>query len=291
MTSASSTSYSWASLLTDGEARKPPSSSSLCPLSPPRGLLSASASGSAASSALFACGCSSSSARCSGWAGAEPLPSPSPMVPITSPTLTVSPSPLEMDSRTPSCSASTSKLILSVSSSTSASPERYGLALLLEPSSDRRVGDRLPKLRNMYLSQATYSLFLSTRSGRRRAPASPPRPFFVQVLLDALEGIPHDAGVLLLVELGRALGRARARGLADVADGQLALRERRSRGSTNVQAPMFCGSSWTHSDLPEVRVAVEHPLIWSSGNGYRSSTWRRPYRRPPRAYSLPASSV
>ena len=73
------------------------------------------------------------------------------MVPMTSPTVTVSPSALEMDSRTPSCSASTSKLILSVSSSTSASPDRYGLALLLQPAPDRRVGDGLAELRNVYL--------------------------------------------------------------------------------------------------------------------------------------------
>jgi hypothetical protein len=41
---------------------------------------------------------------------------------------------------------------------------RYGFALLFEPTPDRRVGDRLPKLGNVYLS-SHYSLFLSYSLG------------------------------------------------------------------------------------------------------------------------------
>ena len=40
----------------------------------------------------------------------------------------------------------------------------YGFTLLLEPASDRRVGDRLPKLWNVYLSSHC-SLFLSHSLG------------------------------------------------------------------------------------------------------------------------------
>jgi hypothetical protein len=105
-TSARSISYSWASFLTDGEARPAPSSTSRRQFD-----------SSPVASSAGGCSSSGSSSGCPGAA-----PSASPMIPITPPTPTASPSPFVIDSRTPSCSASTSKLILSVSSSTSASP-------------------------------------------------------------------------------------------------------------------------------------------------------------------------
>jgi hypothetical protein len=97
----------------------------------------------------------------------------------------------------------------------------YGLTLLLEPAPDRSVGDRLPKLGNVYLSSHC-SLFLSFARGGGADLRLLHGLHFIEVLPDVLEGRPYDVGVLLLVELGRTLGGTWARGLSDVEYGKLA---------------------------------------------------------------------
>ena len=131
----------------------------------------------------------------------------------------------------------------------------HGLALLLEPASDRRVGYRLPELRDVYLNrQLATPPSLGSPPGASVALArgAALRPLrgrlgLLQVPFDALEGSPDYARVLLLVEARGALGRAGPGRLADVPNRELPSVSARRRGSTNVQAPMFFGSSWTQS--------------------------------------------
>ena len=178
----------------------------------------------------------------SGWAAAE-APSAGSIVATVAPTATVSPSLTAIRS-TPVPAAGMSLVALSVSSSKSGSPARTrdpsGLSqraripsVIDSPTEGTVTGtEGMVSLLLARLALST-GFLLNARGGD-------------QVRHGQADGGFDELGLLAVVDELRAGRRAGAGVAADVLRRRLRAALRR-RGATNVQAPMFCDSSWTQT--------------------------------------------
>ena len=186
---------------------------------------------------------------------------------------------------TPACSAPTSRSIFSVSSSTTGSPAATASPSLLQPARDARFDDRFTELGNDDVAWPRNPLD-DLRARRARVSALSTGHVQRERLVDddalmRAGAAPPSLRTGWRCAAGRRSAPAAGRRAAP-----------RARGAAKVHAPMFCGSSCTHTTSCRLGIAGDDRARRrrpGRGRAARRGRWRRP--ASPRARSLDTRST